>query len=50
VTVKSCNKWYGDCDGKPSNGCETDLKHDDKNCGSCGNECEYGEICALGFC
>lgn len=50
VIVQKCDKWYDDCDKKPANGCETDLKHDDLNCGRCGNACDPGQICALGFC
>lgn len=50
VVIEKCDKWYADCDKKPANGCETDIKHDDLNCGSCGNACLPGQICALGFC
>lgn len=50
VVVEKCDKWYADCDKKPANGCETDIKHDDLNCGRCGNACDPGETCALGFC
>lgn len=50
VVVEKCDKWYADCDKKPANGCETDIKHDDQNCGRCGNICTPGEVCAMGFC
>jgi hypothetical protein len=50
VTAASCElgvcrltcrnaRTQGDCDGDPSNGCETDLFHDRDNCGSCGMSC-----------
>ena len=50
VTLKSCNDGYGDCDGDQSNGCETDIYNDSKNCGSCGNECSDLDVCKLGIC
>jgi len=50
VVVEKCDKWFADCDKQPANGCETDIKHDDQNCGRCGNVCNPGQICALGFC
>jgi hypothetical protein len=50
VVVEKCDKWFADCDNKPANGCETDIKHDDLNCGGCGNACTPGEVCAMGFC
>lgn len=50
VVVEKCDKWFADCDKKPENGCETDIKHDDQNCGRCGNACSTGEVCAMGFC
>lgn len=36
--VPTCAAGFGDCDGKPENGCETDLTTND-NCGSCTNMC-----------
>jgi hypothetical protein len=36
--VPTCATGFGDCDGKPENGCETDLTTND-NCGSCTNMC-----------
>ncbi|MEJ2180838.1 MAG: MopE-related protein [Gammaproteobacteria bacterium] len=50
VTLKSCNDGFGDCDGDQSNGCETDIYNNNKNCGSCGNECSDLEVCKLGIC
>lgn len=39
----SCPPGKGDCDGKSSNGCETDIASDPANCGACGASCD-------GFC
>jgi hypothetical protein len=46
--VVGCVPDRGDCDGSPSNGCETDLTTD-ANCGTCGNFCEVGS-CVSGEC
>lgn len=37
----ACATGFGDCDGDPDNGCETDL-NDPDNCGACGNVCANG--------
>lgn len=50
IVVKSCKKGFADCDGKISNGCETDLMKDNDNCGACGNICPSLEVCAAGVC
>jgi hypothetical protein len=50
MTVLSCDSGYGDCDGAGSNGCESNLKKDVENCGSCGNACTMVENCLLGVC
>jgi hypothetical protein len=34
--VAACSAGYGDCDGIPSNGCETNLATSAANCGACG--------------
>jgi 6-phosphogluconolactonase (cycloisomerase 2 family) len=34
-----CAAGYGDCDGKPENGCEANLTNDISNCGGCGSGC-----------
>jgi len=41
----SCDAGFDDCDGDPTNGCETDLMNDDFNCGTCGRRC----ICPPSF-
>ncbi|KAG0631969.1 hypothetical protein M758_1G294800 [Ceratodon purpureus] len=35
----TCAKDFEDCDSDPSNGCESDVRSDVKNCGSCGKVC-----------
>lgn len=35
----SCNAGFGDCDGFPFNGCETDTTSNASHCGACGNAC-----------
>ncbi len=37
--VPVCNSGYGDCDGNPDNGCETNLKTTTADCGACGAPC-----------
>ncbi|HUT99814.1 MAG TPA: Ig domain-containing protein [Myxococcota bacterium] len=39
-----------DCDGDRTNGCETDLKIDFYNCGSCGHPCTVMQTCVNGVC
>jgi hypothetical protein len=50
--VGSCNMGFGDCDGNPSNGCETMLTTA-TNCGGCGVPCALpnaASSCASGTC
>lgn len=35
----SCATGFGDCDGDPRNGCETDLRTNGSHCGACGSAC-----------
>ena len=35
----TCQSGFADCDGDLTNGCETDLTRDLKNCGACGVTC-----------
>ncbi|MCU0657003.1 MAG: MopE-related protein [Polyangiaceae bacterium] len=37
--VGSCANGFGNCDGNPGNGCETNLNTSNNNCGTCGNTC-----------
>ncbi|MFW6039869.1 MAG: S-layer homology domain-containing protein [Gemmatimonadota bacterium] len=47
-TSESCNGADDDCDGAVD---ETfDLATDDRNCGSCGHQCESWELCTGGEC
>jgi hypothetical protein len=53
-----CDEGTGDCDGDPSNGCETDVASDLQNCGACLNYCGHAGaysrcdagVCALDRC
>ncbi len=35
----ACNAGFGDCDGNPDNGCETNTNSSTSNCGTCGTTC-----------
>jgi hypothetical protein len=49
--IAACREGFGDCDGDPLNGCETDIHASQRHCGSCGNACQAGEVCnELGVC
>jgi hypothetical protein len=37
--VEACTPPFADCDGDPTNGCETNTSADPKNCGGCGTTC-----------
>jgi hypothetical protein len=43
-----CVANFGDCDGNPANGCETNLTTTD-NCGFCGDSCDTGFAGGCGF-
>ena len=45
-----CTTGYGDCNGTPADGCETDLQSSSVNCGSCGHSCGAGVTCTGGAC
>jgi hypothetical protein len=45
-----CRPGYFDCDNDKSNGCESLVNTDAKNCGACGNACDPGQICFRGEC
>ncbi len=43
-----CSTGFGNCDSNASNGCETDLRSSNANCGACGNVC--AGTCVNGAC
>jgi hypothetical protein len=45
----TCVAGFGDCNGKPEDGCEKNLLKDRNNCGGCGNRCVFGK-CEQGVC
>jgi hypothetical protein len=48
-----CNAGFGNCDGNPANGCETNLTNTLASCGSCGAVCMPAHatpVCAGGAC
>ena len=51
--ISTCTGTHYDCNGMAGDGCEIDLSRDERNCGSCGNECtaEQGATsCSSGTC
>ncbi|MCB9506287.1 MAG: hypothetical protein H6697_01320 [Myxococcales bacterium] len=46
--VGECADDYGDCDGNPLNGCESDLRTNRNHCGACGAPCTPAN--AVGAC
>lgn len=47
-TVVLCLEGFGDCDGRASNGCETDVSADPSHCGGCDQPC--AGTCANAIC
>ncbi len=45
-----CNGGFGDCDNKPSNGCETSTSSSNTHCGACNNTCKSNKACINGVC
>ncbi len=45
-----CEDGYADCDALPDNGCEVDIRVDNRNCGACGKTCLPDQVCAEGKC
>lgn len=52
LCVYECMPGFGDCNGDPSDGCETNLNMNQLNCGTCGNSCDVtaGQPCIEGKC
>ena len=50
VCDSRCAAGFGDCDGVATNGCETDLRASNSNCGVCGTACSGTQICSSGAC
>jgi hypothetical protein len=48
--VKECARGFENCDGEPSNGCESNPQVDSRNCGVCRNACGAGQSCVEGNC
>lgn len=48
----ACAPGHADCDNRPENGCEVDLRVDPQNCGACDVHCDLdgGQPCAAGRC
>jgi len=47
-----CKPGRADCNGNSADGCEVDLSHDPRHCGTCGNTCDVGvgQPCTEGRC
>lgn len=48
--VATCAARFADCNARSSDGCETSLGTDPRNCGACGSACAAGRRCADGRC
>lgn len=49
--VSACTTGFGNCDGDVrTNGCETDLRADMRNCGACNRACGASQQCFTGAC
>ena len=52
--IAACQFGYDDCNGDDSDGCETTVLSDKKNCGACGNACAAAPnatvACTNAFC
>jgi len=52
VCAVDCASGFADCNGDPADGCETDLRIHQANCGACGRACDIaaGQPCVEGKC
>jgi hypothetical protein len=48
--ISACDKYFGDCNHDPVDGCEASLKNNSAHCGSCDKGCDQGEKCKNGQC
>lgn len=49
----TCTAGFGDCDGTPATGCETNITTSVAHCGRCGNACSFANAavsCVMGSC
>jgi hypothetical protein len=46
----ACDSGFADCNGRPDDGCEIDLRSDLNHCGACGQTCPAGATCSNGAC
>jgi formylglycine-generating enzyme required for sulfatase activity len=52
-SITTCRAGFANCDGDPSNGCETSVDSDPNNCGGCGLTCSGAQFtgsCTSGYC
>jgi hypothetical protein len=52
-SIAACDPGFGDCDGDPATGCETNLALDPGHCGNCANICVLPNavaVCTNGGC
>ncbi|MGC8927634.1 MAG: choice-of-anchor D domain-containing protein, partial [Myxococcota bacterium] len=48
--IVKCATNFGNCDSNDLNGCESDLRTDSNNCGSCGSKCNNNASCINSSC
>ena len=48
--ILTCSAGHGDCNHSSADGCETCIKYDINNCGTCGNHCPDGTFCYQNNC
>ena len=45
-----CDRGYANCNEEEGDGCETDTRASESDCGACGHRCGWGELCHEGEC